>query len=128
MLAKAGIQGNKLRHLDPRLRGGDEEDDGDGFVICLVPTTSRARRNTDQCGLASFETRSCGALLRMRCLISKARLTLRRPKGPSRRVLLLELHFFAACYANVLSQKTIPCFPEGYTGPAALRCIVVSAP
>jgi hypothetical protein len=38
------------------------------------------------CRSASFETRSCGALLRMRSFVSVIYLTLRRPEGPSRRV------------------------------------------
>src|SRR6516165_4282602 len=43
------------------------------------PKSRRVRQNPSQCGSASFETRSGGAPLRMRSIISKAYLTLRRP-------------------------------------------------
>ena len=46
---------------------------------------NRPLKNATQCSSASFETRSCGALLRMRFFISVIYLTLRRPEGPSRR-------------------------------------------
>jgi hypothetical protein len=57
-------------------------------------STSRLRKNASECGSASFETRLGEALLRMRPVISKAYLTLRRPEGPSRRVVIRESRVF----------------------------------
>jgi hypothetical protein len=54
--------------------------------IAPIFASSWLLKNARQCGSASFETRSWGALLRMRHVTSGSYLTLRRPEGPSRRV------------------------------------------
>ena len=70
--------------------------------------TSNLRENANQCGSASFETRSGGALLRMMSVMSKAYLTLRRPEGPSRRVLIRKSRIFP----RSASRTTLNQFPE----------------
>ena len=52
-----------------------------------------------------FETRSGEALLRMRPVISKVYLTLRRPEGPSRRVLIRKAAFFRTLLMQYFEQR-----------------------
>ena len=64
------------------------------FLVGAPGGINRVREKASQCGSASFEMRSGGALLRMRSVISKAYLTLRRPEEPSRRMLIRESRIF----------------------------------